>query len=142
MMRPTLHRPTFERNFACQLHLTDQMFGGIALLVCALAARFSDDPRVLLDGETSKRSSGWKYFMQVQSVRRSLMTPPTIHDLQFYAVCMVSSLLQMYSYLCSFTPFSCSGLQLLKPVGLSWARAFGSHKTLVLIGGKEVTVPP
>ncbi|KAF9032105.1 hypothetical protein BDZ89DRAFT_1063488 [Hymenopellis radicata] len=86
MMHPTLHRPTFERNFACQLHLSDQMFGGIALFVCALAARFSDDPRVLLDGETSKRSSGWKYFMQVQSVKRSLMTPPTIHDLQFYAL--------------------------------------------------------
>ncbi len=86
MMLPLLHRPTFDRQIAAKMHLNHQMFGGVALLVCALASRFTDDPRVLLDGETSRRSSGWKYFTQVQTVRRSLMAPPTIHDLQFYTV--------------------------------------------------------
>ncbi|KAF8919354.1 fungal-specific transcription factor domain-containing protein [Mucidula mucida] len=86
MMLPLLHRPTFDRQIAAKMHLNHQMFGGVALLVCALASRFTDDPRVLLDGETSRRSSGWKYFTQVQTVRRSLMAPPTIHDLQFYTL--------------------------------------------------------
>ncbi|KAF9049328.1 hypothetical protein BDZ89DRAFT_1033163 [Hymenopellis radicata] len=86
MMLPLLHRPTFERQIAAKMHINHQMFGGVALLVCALASRFTDDPRVLLDGETSRCSSGWKYFSQVQTVRRSLMAPPTIHDLQFYTL--------------------------------------------------------
>ncbi|KAK0210242.1 fungal-specific transcription factor domain-containing protein [Desarmillaria ectypa] len=86
IMLPCLHGPTFRRCVKDKLHLRDEMFGAIVLLVCANASRQSDDPRVLLDGEDSKQSNGWKWFNQVQNTRRSLLVPPTIHDLQFYCL--------------------------------------------------------
>ncbi|EAU83262.2 nuclear protein [Coprinopsis cinerea okayama7 len=63
---PLLHRPSFERSVAEGLHLTNDSFAGTVLLVCAIASRFSDDTRVLLDGEESFHSAGWKWFEQVQ----------------------------------------------------------------------------
>ncbi|KXN82670.1 Transcriptional activator protein acu-15 [Leucoagaricus sp. SymC.cos] len=83
---PLLHRPTFERSIAEGLHHHDERFGANVLLVCANGSRFSDDPRVLLDGEKSRHSSGWKWFDQVQMVKRSFLNPPTLYDLQFYSV--------------------------------------------------------
>lgn len=56
------------------------------LCLCACASRYSDDPRVLLDGSTAWHSSGWKWFSQVQRLRRSLMGPPLLYDVQMYAV--------------------------------------------------------
>jgi hypothetical protein len=54
--------------------------------LCACAARYSDDPRVLLDGSNAWHSSGWKWFVQVQMLRRSLTGPPVLYDVQMYAV--------------------------------------------------------
>jgi hypothetical protein len=62
------------------------MFAAVVMLVCAVASRYSNDPRVLLDGVDSWHSCGWKYFDQVQVVRKSLLAPPTLYDLQFYCV--------------------------------------------------------
>ena len=90
---PLLHRPTFDRALAEGLHHRDDQFASVVLLVCACASRYSDDDRVLLDGETSRNSSGWKWFNQVQVIRKSLMSPPTLYDLQVYVVCFVSHLL-------------------------------------------------
>ncbi len=59
---PLLHRPTFERSIRENLHMKDEMFGAVLLLVCAVASRYSNDIRVLLDGEESRHSSGWKWF--------------------------------------------------------------------------------
>jgi hypothetical protein len=87
---PLLHRPTFERSINEGLHLRDARFGANVLLVCANGSRFSDDPRVLLDGEKSRHSSGWKWFDQVQMVKKSFLNPPTLYDLQFYSVSMSS----------------------------------------------------
>ncbi len=64
--RPVLHRPTFEAAVFDKLHIRDKDFGSVVLLVCALAARFVDDPRVLLEGSDSPHSAGWKWFWQVQ----------------------------------------------------------------------------
>lgn len=83
---PLLHRPTFEMNMRDGLHFRNQAFGSVLLCLCACAARYSDDPRVLLDGSTSWHSSGWKWFSQVQTLRRSLMGPPLLYDVQMYAV--------------------------------------------------------
>lgn len=41
---------------------------------------------MLLEGSTSWHSSGWKWFGQVQVLRRSLMGPPMLYDVQMYAV--------------------------------------------------------
>lgn len=90
---PLLHRPTFEKQLQSGLHLRDSGFACVLLLVCAVASRFSDDPRVLLSDSTidhekipSQQSAGWKYFDQVQMQRKSLITPVSLHDLQQYAV--------------------------------------------------------
>jgi hypothetical protein len=56
------------------------------LCLCACASRYSDDPRVLLEGTTAWHSSGWKWFSQVQRLRQSLMGPPLLYDVQMYVV--------------------------------------------------------
>ena len=48
---PVLHGPLLFAAIADGLHLRDPDFGSVILLACALGARFSDDPRVLLDEE-------------------------------------------------------------------------------------------
>ena len=83
---PFLHRPTFERHLRNGLHFRDQAFASVLLCLCACASRYSDDPRVLLEGTTAWHSSGWKWFSQVQRLRRSLMGPPLLYDVQMYGV--------------------------------------------------------
>ena len=83
---PLLHRPTFEQGVREHLHLHDEGFGSTVLLVCANAARFTQDPRVLLEDNRIPQSAGWKWFQQVQMVRKSLLAPPRLYDLQIYAV--------------------------------------------------------
>ncbi|KAJ7772715.1 fungal-specific transcription factor domain-containing protein [Mycena maculata] len=85
---PCLHRPSFERAVAEGLHLKDTRFGATLLAVLAIAARYSDDHRVFVDGETSL-SSGWKFVVQVEIFGKCV--EPTIHDVEFcfviYLVC-------------------------------------------------------
>lgn len=59
LFAPLLHRPTFGKGIASKLHTKNASFGGVVLLVCALGARLSDDPRVLEDGTQSTLSAGW-----------------------------------------------------------------------------------
>ncbi|KZT07879.1 uncharacterized protein LAESUDRAFT_724338 [Laetiporus sulphureus 93-53] len=87
---PLLHRPTFDANIRDNLHLRDEGFGSIVLLVCANGARFSDDPRVVLldeeSGEKIPSSRGWEWFRQVHMIRKSLLSPPQLHDIQIYCL--------------------------------------------------------
>ncbi|KAI1786446.1 fungal-specific transcription factor domain-containing protein [Ganoderma leucocontextum] len=83
---PLLHRPTFAQGVKEGLHLHDEGFGSTVLLVCANGARFTDDPRVLLDDNPIPQSAGWRWFQQVQMVRKSLLAPPRLYDLQIYAL--------------------------------------------------------
>ncbi|PPQ71792.1 hypothetical protein CVT24_006143 [Panaeolus cyanescens] len=87
---PLLHRPTFERSIADGLHYTDSMFGATVLLVCAHGSRYSDDPRVRserADGELEgQRSAGWKWFEQVNVLRKSLFKRTTLYELQMQAL--------------------------------------------------------
>lgn len=71
----------------------DDPFTLVYLLVCAVGARYSDDPRCLLDGVTATsphatHSNGWKWFhqAQAQASRRNVINPPTLFDIQFFAV--------------------------------------------------------
>jgi hypothetical protein len=85
---PLLHRPTFEQGVASGLHLRDSSFGGLVLLICAIGSRFSNDPRVFLEGAGSTLSSGWKWFQQVRVMKKNVLIPPTLYDVQY---CCVSS---------------------------------------------------
>lgn len=94
-LAPVLHRPSFERKIMQGVHLRNPAFGTVYLLVCAAASRYSDDPRVFLEGLESgitEQSAGWKFFEQVQMVRRSLLGPPCLEDLQTYCVGVLSCL--------------------------------------------------
>jgi Fungal specific transcription factor domain len=83
---PLLHRPTFEESLDAKLHLYDHTFGSTILAVCALGSRYSDDPRVLYGGATSKQSAGWKYFNQIEFVLRKFVDSPSVYVLQVYSV--------------------------------------------------------
>ncbi|KAF8557065.1 hypothetical protein OG21DRAFT_1435731 [Imleria badia] len=88
-LAPLLHRPTFEQQIMQGVQLRNPCFGSVYLLVCAVASRYSDDPRVFLDtveGRASEHSLGWKFFQQVQMVRRTLLGPPCLEDLQTYCL--------------------------------------------------------
>lgn len=79
---PLLHRPTFTQNVRDGLHLHDEKFGAILLVVCALGSRYSDDPRALAEGETSPLSNGWKWFNQISLLHDSWFIRASLHDLQ------------------------------------------------------------
>jgi hypothetical protein len=92
VLTPLLHRPTFERKVAQGLHRRNASFGAVYLLVLAVGSRFSDDHRVCLEGQ-SEHSAGWKFFEQVQMVRKTLLGPPRLEDLQVHCVGVQAALL-------------------------------------------------
>lgn len=86
MFLPLLHRPTFERAIAQDLHHKDHMFGATVLLVCALGAHYSNDPRVFLEG-TNSHSAGWKWYSQVHLLeKKCFLQAPSLYELQAYCV--------------------------------------------------------
>ncbi|CAA7269970.1 unnamed protein product [Cyclocybe aegerita] len=92
---PLLHRPSFERSVRDGLHYTNEGFAAVYLLVCAVGARFSNDPRVRVDGVESYLSAGWKWFNQVEIGKTSLLSLPSLYDLQ--QSCLVVLFLQSSS---------------------------------------------
>ncbi|THH16874.1 hypothetical protein EW146_g3841 [Bondarzewia mesenterica] len=123
-----LHRPTFEKALEEGLHLRDEGFGGLLLLVCANGSRFSHDRRVLLEGTELWHSCGWKYFAQVQMVRKSLLSAPCLYDLQMY------SLSVLFLQGCS-SPQAC---WTLVGVGIRLAQDVGAHRRKVY--GDKLTI--
>ncbi|KAJ7032357.1 fungal-specific transcription factor domain-containing protein [Mycena alexandri] len=81
---PLLHRPTFMRALQDNLHLRDNKFGANVLLVCAIASRFSNDPRVY--DPTTPLICGFKYFDQISTGLEQFFNPPTLYDLQRYCL--------------------------------------------------------
>lgn len=84
--RSILHQPTFRKNVACGLHHIDTSFAAVVLDVCAIGSRVSNDPRVFIDG-TQEHSAGWRYFVQTAETKRSLLSCPSLFDVQ---ACCVS----------------------------------------------------
>ncbi|KAJ7180692.1 fungal-specific transcription factor domain-containing protein [Mycena filopes] len=117
LMLPVLHRPTFARDLAAGLHLTNDAFAATFLVVCAIGSRFSSDPRVLLDG-ADKYSSGWRWFEQLQLMRDLLGPPPCLYDIQFNALSVI--FLQRSS-----APQAC---WTLVSIGIRMAQDVGAHR--------------
>lgn len=88
---PLLHRPSFEKSVQDGVHLRNSSFGGSLLLVCALGAQYSEDPRVFIEGSNSLHSAGWKWFEQVPVPNKSVSEQPTLHDLQNHALSILFS---------------------------------------------------
>ncbi|KAJ7206238.1 fungal-specific transcription factor domain-containing protein [Mycena haematopus] len=82
---PILHRPSFERSVAEGLHLTNPQFGGTLLAVLAVASRYSNDPRVFVDGDSSlPHSAGWNFANQIGIPRK--LFEPSIYEVQMYCI--------------------------------------------------------
>ncbi|CAK5268363.1 unnamed protein product [Mycena citricolor] len=86
-----IHRPTFERSFALGLHLSDFHFGSVVLAICALASKYTDDPRVLYPGADSLLSSGWIYFRQIRPTRSSARRAINLYEAQTICLYVIYS---------------------------------------------------
>ena len=81
---PIFHRPTFDKLIADGVYLQDRSFGAVLLSVCALASRYSDDPRVF--DEDKKADTGLQWFSQVQPFIAPFMAIPSLYVIQLYCV--------------------------------------------------------
>ena len=88
---PLLHRPSFEKCLQEGLHLREQNFGCVVLLVCANGARWViDDPRA---AGSPGGEPGAQWVEQVEAATWSPLARPTVYDLQGCAVSAVLALL-------------------------------------------------
>lgn len=83
---PLLHRPTFLKMLYEKQHYQDISFGTTVLMVCALGARYSQDPQVVLPGDESGLSAGWQYFCQIPLHPDGFQHIPVIYNMQYYCV--------------------------------------------------------
>lgn len=125
---PLLHRRTFEGGVATGLHFHDHGFAGTLLLVCALGAWYSDDPRVYLSGDTSGGSAGWKWYSQVQLAGQSPFGQTTLYDLQCY--CLATQFLERASGPRAAWKMVGFGLRLAQDIGAHRKKA--SPETITL----------
>lgn len=96
---PLLHRPTFERAIADQLHHRDVQFAAMVLLVCAIGAGYSEDPRVTAIPHDHPQSLSWTWFHQSQALHPKVLYRPSLYVIQAHCV---SFLLSQASNLISF----------------------------------------
>ncbi|KAG6816721.1 hypothetical protein H0H87_003581 [Tephrocybe sp. NHM501043] len=120
---PLLHRPTLERSFSSGQHVVDRGFATVLILVCAVAAKYSDDPRVMDDPDgpgqsPDPHSSGWKWFHQAPMVKTTPLTPVVLYDIQIYA--LVGQFLQASS-----VPQAC---WTVVGIGIRVAQDVGAHR--------------
>ena len=106
-----LHRPTFQASVSAGLHMEDEGFASLLLMVCACGAKLSTDRRILSEGTENWHSAGWKYFVQVQASRRAIsLRPPRLYDIQIPCVCpfgFVRTLGYLSNALCSWYTSTC-----------------------------------
>ncbi|KIY73718.1 hypothetical protein CYLTODRAFT_365239 [Cylindrobasidium torrendii FP15055 ss-10] len=79
------HAPSFRRDVRAKKYHTSRSFGHIVLVVCALAARQSPDPRVGHGHDT-----GWQWFRQIRVARPSEShRPADLYQMQLYPLMCV-----------------------------------------------------
>lgn len=86
MLLPILHRPTFEKAIAKDLHHQDVQFAATVLLVCAIGVRFSQDPRVTVVPSDHADSLAWIWFAQSQEMHSVFLYRPSLYVIQNYCV--------------------------------------------------------
>lgn len=85
-----LHKGLFMTQLWQGLYRVDRQFYVLVLLVCALASRMIDDPRVLLD-PSDVRSAGWTYFEMAESMNKVHLSNGTLLDMQTKVVSQYSA---------------------------------------------------
>lgn len=125
---PLLHRPSFDKCIINKLHLREDGFASVLLLVCAIGSRFSDDTY------TSHPSTGWELFHQVRRLGRRFI-PRSIHDMHVYCVRYFSlfeavSLDKLHQLAALFLESSSTPqiAWMLIGAGLRFAQEVGAHR--------------
>lgn len=77
--------------------MSNQGFGAVVLLVCAIGCRFTDDPRVgqVISPVTS--CTAWKFFHQASSVQKHHYLPHSLYEAQIYPVCPLAFFKHQFS---------------------------------------------
>ncbi|KAJ7473550.1 fungal-specific transcription factor domain-containing protein [Mycena latifolia] len=83
---PVLHRPVFDRDLRQHFHRTHSGFATTVLLVCALGALYSTDPRVSSPGTSGEDTAGRTWFDQVNPCGHLLQVYATGYDIQNYCL--------------------------------------------------------
>ncbi|KAJ7475062.1 fungal-specific transcription factor domain-containing protein [Mycena latifolia] len=122
---PLLHRPTFESSVRQHLHWTHAGFAKTVLLVCAVGARYSSDPRVSIPDTAAAETAGWPYFDQVELSGHLVRAHPTLYDLQSY--CLAAEFLDGTS-----SPRTC---WTLVGFGMRLGQDMGAHRFKMLRSG-------
>ncbi|KAJ7723932.1 fungal-specific transcription factor domain-containing protein [Mycena metata] len=118
---PLLHRPTFDNAVNRRLYLTHSGFAKTVLLVCAVGARYSTDPRVSIPDTPPRETAGWKWFDQVKLSGHMVHSHPTLYDLQSYCA---STLAAMFLE-CTSSPRAC---WTLVGFGMRLGQDIGAHR--------------
>ncbi|KAE9391079.1 hypothetical protein BT96DRAFT_888853 [Gymnopus androsaceus JB14] len=113
---PLMYQVQFEKAISDGLHLQDRKFGLVVLGVCAVASKFSDDPRNLVDGTSNEHSLGWRWYEQTSFLRGSFLEPPSLYDLQ--CCCLSALYLMGTSVSDSMWVIVGLGIRLAKDMGL------------------------
>ncbi|KAJ7511777.1 fungal-specific transcription factor domain-containing protein [Mycena galericulata] len=116
-----LHSPSFRASVVDGEHLRDHHFGAVVLAACALAARFSDDPRVLMTENASQQSAGWRYFLQARP-RQFGTSPKNVPFRSLYKLQVIC--LSVLFLGPSSTPREC---WILSGFGIRLAQEMGAH---------------
>lgn len=95
---PLLHKPSFFKAYNDQRFNADPGFARVCLLVFAVGAGYSRDPRVLVPKESTGRSAGgtgasgdqgsagWIYYHAFGRIVRHRLAPTELYDLQISVV--------------------------------------------------------
>ncbi|KAJ6452658.1 fungal-specific transcription factor domain-containing protein [Mycena sanguinolenta] len=112
---PVLHRPSFQRALAEDLHLRDDKFGALVLCVCAIGSRFSEDPRVF--DSAKPLACGWNFFNQIEAQMNGLFETPKLYDIQ--RICLSIQFVEGSPKQAMWT---------LVGIGIRMAQAVGVHR--------------
>ncbi|KAL1743445.1 fungal-specific transcription factor domain-containing protein [Schizophyllum fasciatum] len=114
-----LHRPTIERGIANCMHERHYGFGSLLLMICAVTARLTDDPRVYADKRPgAENSAGWQWYSQIRFIRRTYPVGPDLYELQAAALGVV------YAHGIS----SCDDTSYIHAAAIRLAQEIGAHK--------------
>ncbi|KAJ6457385.1 fungal-specific transcription factor domain-containing protein [Mycena sanguinolenta] len=128
-----LHSPTFRASVNDGEHLRDNHFGAVVLGVCAVASKFSDDPRVLMAPDAPLHSAGWKFFSQTRPLQLAAVPRTansqcrTLHNLQLFCLSVLfvsTSNARVCWIICG--------------LGIRLAQDMGAHRRSRYAGGSKV----
>ncbi|KAL5632075.1 hypothetical protein ACGC1H_000184 [Rhizoctonia solani] len=117
---PIFHRGIFEHELARGTHLasdtTGRTFARVLLLVCAVASRWSFDPRVFTDGQTL--SAGYEFFRRAGPVTWAVRAQPSLYDVH---ICILSALF-LHGSSAHYSGWTVLG------IGIRLAQDVGAHR--------------